>query len=86
MIDVLRGYFLLAPGRMAVIYSAAVMAHGKKKMGVLHMFLHDVDRAVKKLYAQEFLCIKYRVIGVKKPWHFVIPLAVNVTDTVHGFC
>ncbi|CAI8612072.1 unnamed protein product [Vicia faba] len=86
MIDAPRGYFPSAPGRMAVIYSAAVMARGRKKAGVTHVFLHDVDRAIEKLYAEEFLCMKYRVGGVKKLWHFVIPPAVNVTDTAHGFC
>ncbi|CAK8541048.1 unnamed protein product [Lathyrus sativus] len=86
MIDAPRGYFPSAPGRMAVIYSAAVMARGRKTAGVTHVFLHDVDRPVEKLYAKEFLCMKYRVAGVKKLWHFVIPPAINVTDTANGFC
>jgi uncharacterized protein (TIGR01627 family) len=86
MIDAPRGYFPSAPGRMAVIYSAAVMARGRKKAGVTHVFLHDVDREVEKLYAKEFLCMKYRVGGIRKLWHFVIPPAANVTDTANGFC
>ncbi|KEH22018.1 polysaccharide biosynthesis protein [Medicago truncatula] len=86
MIDAPRGYFPSAPGRMGVIYSAAVMARGRKKAGVTHVFLHDVDREVEKLYAKEFLCMKYRVGGIRRLWHFVIPPAVNVTDTALGFC
>ncbi|XP_004513320.1 arabinogalactan O-methyltransferase 1-like [Cicer arietinum] len=86
MIDAPRGYFASAPGRMAAIYSVAVMARARKKAGVTHVFLHDVDREVEKLYAKEFLCMKYRVGGIRKLWHFVIPPAVNVTDTTNGFC
>ena len=86
MIDAPRGYVDSAPGRMAVIYSAAVMARERKRPGVTHVFLHDVDRKVEQQYAQEFLCMKYRVGGVRKLWHFVIPPAVNVNDTTGGFC
>jgi len=86
MIDGPRGYFPAAPGRMAVIYSAAMMARGRKKSGVTHVFIHDVDREVEKLYAREFLCMKYRVGGIRKLWHFVIPPVVNASDIAHGFC
>ncbi|KAK7336081.1 hypothetical protein VNO77_16610 [Canavalia gladiata] len=85
MIDGPRGYFAAAPGRMQVIYSVAMLARGKRS-GVTHVFLHDVDREVEKLYAAEFLCLKYRVGGVSKLWHFVIPPVVNVSDISHGFC
>lgn len=86
MIDGPRGYFAAAPGRMAVIYSAAMMARGRKGSGVTHVFLHDVDRGVEKQYAKEFLCMKYRVGGIRKLWHFVIPPVVNASDIAHGFC
>ena len=86
MIDGPRGYFAAAPGRMAVIYSAAMMARGRKGSGVTHVFLHDVDRGVEKQYAKEFLCMKYRVGGIGKLWHFVIPPVVNPSDIAHGFC
>ncbi|KAL5069123.1 hypothetical protein RYX36_020010 [Vicia faba] len=86
IIDAPRGYFPSASGRMTRIYFAKVLASGRKKEGVTHVFLHNVDKAVEKLYAQEFLCMKYRVGGVKKLWHFVIPHAVNFTDTAHGCC
>ncbi|XP_057437522.1 probable methyltransferase At1g27930 [Lotus japonicus] len=86
MIDAPRGYFAAAPGRMGVIFSAAVMARGRKKSGVTHVFLHDCDREVEKLYAKEFLCMKYRVVGLKRLWHFAIPPAENYSDATHGFC
>nr|KYP72183.1 hypothetical protein KK1_004769 [Cajanus cajan] len=86
MIDGPRGYFAAAPGRMAVIYSVAMMARARKGSGVTHVFLHDVDREVEKEYAKEFLCMKYRVGGIGKLWHFVIPPVDNASDITHGFC
>ncbi len=85
MIDAPRGYYPEAPGRMAAIYSAAVMARARTRGGVTHVFLHDVNRKVEKSYAQEFLCMKYKVNGVGRLWHFQIPSATNVSDT-SSFC
>ncbi|XP_062110682.1 arabinogalactan O-methyltransferase 1-like [Humulus lupulus] len=88
MIDAPRGYFPEAPGRMAAIFSAAVMARNRKGSGVTHVFLHDVDRKVEKTFAEEFLCRKYRVKAVGRLWHFEIP-AVNASqaeDTGARFC
>ncbi|KAE9454243.1 hypothetical protein C3L33_13855, partial [Rhododendron williamsianum] len=89
MIDAPRGWFAEAPGRMAAIYSAAVMARNRKGSGVTHVFLHDVDRRVEKAYAKEFLCRKYLVKGVGRLWHFEIPPAANVSGEGResaGFC
>ncbi|KAK2969308.1 hypothetical protein RJ640_030849 [Escallonia rubra] len=79
MIDAPRGYFPEAPGRMAAIYSAAVMARNRKGSGVTHVFLHDVNRRVEKLYAAEFLCKKHLVKAEGRLWHFEIPPAANVS-------
>ncbi|XP_047321568.1 probable methyltransferase At1g27930 [Impatiens glandulifera] len=81
MIDAPRGYFAEAPGRMGAIYSAAVMARNRKGLGATHVFLHDVDRKVEKMYAQEFLCMKYLVNGTGRLWHFQIPPASNATSS-----
>ncbi|KAL2903696.1 putative methyltransferase At1g27930 [Bienertia sinuspersici] len=83
MIDAPRGYFPEAPGRMAAIYSAAVMARNRKRVGVTHVFLHDVDRKVERQFAKEFLCMKYKVGGVGRLWHFEIP--PNNSSSTH-FC
>ncbi|CAA0841469.1 Protein of unknown function (DUF579 [Striga hermonthica] len=82
MIDAPRGYFPEAPGRMAAIYSAAVMARNnrKNKSGVTHVFLHDVDRKVEKMYAEAFLCKKHLVKAVGRLWHFRIPPTLHVND------
>jgi len=82
MIDAPRGYFPEAPGRMAAIFSMTVMARNRKGSDVTHVFLHDVDRKVEKVYAQEFLCKKNLVEGVGRLWHFKIP-AMGNNDTSH---
>ncbi|OAY32349.1 probable methyltransferase At1g27930 [Manihot esculenta] len=84
MIDAPRGYFAEAPGRMGAIFSAAVMARARKGSGVTHVFLHDIDRKVEKVYAEEFLCRKYVVNGVGRLWHFEIPPAANLTTNGGG--
>ncbi|MED6204881.1 hypothetical protein PIB30_012928 [Stylosanthes scabra] len=86
MIDAPRGTADPSPGKMAVIYSVAVMARERKRPGVTHVFLHDVDGRVEQQYAQEFLCMKYRVGVVNKLWHFVIPPSFSSDDTARGFC
>ncbi|KAL6011557.1 hypothetical protein ACLOJK_002005 [Asimina triloba] len=85
MIDAPRGYQADLPGRMGAIYTAAVMARNRRGKGVTHVFLHDVDRRVEKLFAEEFLCRKYRKHAVGRLWHFEIPPATN-WSVGDGFC
>ncbi|XP_068667158.1 arabinogalactan O-methyltransferase 1-like [Aristolochia californica] len=85
MIDAPRGYFNEAPGRMGAIFSAAVMARNRQKEGVTHVFLHDVDRKVERVFAEEFLCAKYRVKATGRLWHFEIPPVTNWKEG-DGFC
>ncbi|KAL8088183.1 arabinogalactan O-methyltransferase 1-like [Apium graveolens] len=85
MIDAPKGYFMDAPGRMAAIYSAAVMARNRKSSGGTHVYLHDVDRKTEKKYAEEFLCKKYLVKGEGRLWHFLIPSVVNSTVAVKPY-
>ncbi|XXG47027.1 hypothetical protein AAC387_Pa02g1739 [Persea americana] len=77
MIDAPRGYAGDLPGRMGAIYSAAVMARSRKGEGVTHVFLHDVNRRVERVYAEEFLCRKNRVHAVRRLWHFAISPGSN---------
>lgn len=88
MIDAPRGYFREAPGRMGAIFSAAVMARQRKGSGVTHVFLHDVDRRVEKVFAKEFLCRKYLKHSVGRLWHFEIPSVANSSDVADNdsFC
>ncbi|CAI9278192.1 unnamed protein product [Lactuca saligna] len=86
MIDAPRGYYNEAPGRMGAIYTAAVMGRNRKKSGVTHVFLHDVNRKTEKAYAEEFLCRRNLKKSVGRLWHFEIPPAANVTDQNAKFC
>ncbi|KAK8634101.1 hypothetical protein V6N13_014930 [Hibiscus sabdariffa] len=60
-------------GRMAAIFSTVVMAINWKGSSVTHVFLHDVNRRVEKVFVEEFLCRKYLVKSVRRLWHFEIP-------------
>ncbi|KAK2661462.1 hypothetical protein Ddye_000036 [Dipteronia dyeriana] len=84
LIDGPRGYYAEAPGRMGAIFSAAVMARTRKNGGVTHVFLHDADRKVEKMYAEEFLCKKFMVKATGRLWHFAIPPGANVTKVGRG--
>ncbi|PIA51115.1 hypothetical protein AQUCO_01100149v1 [Aquilegia coerulea] len=86
MIDAPRGWFPEAPGRMGAIYTAVVMARARMRPGVTHVFLHDIDRRVEKMFAEEFLCKKYLVKSVGRLWHFEIPSAANATEKSETFC
>jgi uncharacterized protein (TIGR01627 family) len=73
MVDAPKGYFPSAPGRMAAIWTAAAMARSRRGEGNTDVFLHDVDRRVENMYAEEFLCDRFRVGGTGRLWHFSIP-------------
>lgn len=84
MVDAPRGYFAEAPGRMGAIFTAAAMARARVNPGVTHVYLHDVDRRVEKMYAEEYLCMKNKVEGEGRLWHFAIPPSANVNQ--RKFC
>ncbi|XP_021723101.1 probable methyltransferase At1g27930 [Chenopodium quinoa] len=88
MIDAPRGYSPEHPGRMAAIFSAAVMTRERKGVGNTHIFLHDVDRKVEETFAKEFLCMKYKVGSVGRLWHFEIPPVTNHNNagSINNFC
>ncbi|CAM0958223.1 unnamed protein product [Alopecurus aequalis] len=73
MVDAPKGYFPSAPGRMAAIWTAAAMARARRGQGDTDVFLHDVDRRVERMYAEEFLCDGFRVGATGRLWHFRIP-------------
>ncbi|CAI9093162.1 OLC1v1028586C1 [Oldenlandia corymbosa var. corymbosa] len=85
MIDAPRGSFASAPGRMAPIYSAAVMARNRKGPGVTHVFVHDSNRKVEKFYSDKFLCPKYLTETAERLRHYEIPAATNPDDK-QPFC
>ncbi|XP_002978695.2 glucuronoxylan 4-O-methyltransferase 1 [Selaginella moellendorffii] len=85
MVDAPRGYFPGAPGRMAAIFSAAVMARSRKTGNGTDVFVHDVERPVERSYSEEFLCRENLVEEsvTSHLWHFrVLPSPVGR----HEFC
>ncbi|TVU32662.1 hypothetical protein EJB05_24403, partial [Eragrostis curvula] len=72
LVDGPRGFTEGSPGRMAAIYSAAVMARTK---GVeTEVLVHDFEREVESTCGREFLCEENRMTGTGTPslGHFLV--------------
>jgi hypothetical protein len=61
-----------SPGRMAAIFSAAVMA--RTKGSETEVLVHDFEREVESTCGREFLCDENRVTGTSTPslGHFLV--------------
>lgn len=79
VVDGPRGDTEDAPGRMAAIYTASVMARNGNMTDVA---VHDVDRTIERWFAWEFLCDENLVYSKGKLWDFRI--AGNSKST--AFC
>ncbi|KAI4343605.1 hypothetical protein L6164_010939 [Bauhinia variegata] len=66
-----------APGRMATIYTASVLA---RKGNITSVVVHDVDRMIEKWFSWEFLCDENLFHSKGKLWHFNIRGKVNSTS------
>ncbi|KAM0885205.1 hypothetical protein ACQ4PT_012564 [Festuca glaucescens] len=72
LVDGPHGYAEGSPGRMAAIYSAAVMA--RTRGTETDVLVHDFQREVESVCAREFLCEENRVEGTSTPslGHYVV--------------
>ncbi|KAL0450377.1 UNVERIFIED_CONTAM: protein IRX15-LIKE [Sesamum latifolium] len=73
LVDGPRGYWPEAPGRMAAIFTAGVLARSKKGGNPkTHVFVHDFNMEVDRATSDEFLCRENLVKSKDMMGHFVL--------------
>ncbi|XP_031131376.1 glucuronoxylan 4-O-methyltransferase 1 [Ipomoea triloba] len=80
MVDAPTGYHDEAPGRMAAIYTAGMMARHRGDGGETDVFVHDVNRVVEDKFSKVFLCEGYMKRQEGRLRHFTIPSYRNRLD------
>ncbi|EPS63094.1 hypothetical protein M569_11690, partial [Genlisea aurea] len=73
LVDGPRGYWPEAPGRMAAIFTAGVLARSKKGGNPkTHVFVHDFNMKQDRMTSDEFLCRENLVKSKDTMGHFVL--------------
>ncbi|XP_010518178.1 PREDICTED: protein IRX15-LIKE-like [Camelina sativa] len=95
LIDGPRGYASDSPGRMAPIFTTAVLAKSKdfgkkemKKTKKTDVFVHEFGRKIERVYSDEFLCEENLSEVVGDLGHFVVAAAEEEEREGfgNGFC
>ncbi|CAE5983170.1 unnamed protein product [Arabidopsis arenosa] len=92
LIDGPRGYASDSPGRMAPIFTSAVLAKSKvfgtktKKKTKTDVFVHEFGRKIERVYSEEFLCEENLIEVVGDLGHFVVAAAEERESFGNGFC
>ncbi|XP_051144755.1 protein IRX15-LIKE-like [Andrographis paniculata] len=88
LVDGPPGYAAEAPGRMAAIFTAGVLARTRRAARGTHVFVHQIEREVEKVCSQEFLCPQNLVEIKDSLAHFLINNNNNNNNDNYemGFC
>uniref|UniRef100_A0A1J3INX8 Protein IRX15-LIKE n=1 Tax=Noccaea caerulescens TaxID=107243 RepID=A0A1J3INX8_NOCCA len=93
LIDGPFGYAADSPGRMAPIFTSAVLAKSKdsgkkkKRKKTTDVFVHEFGRKLERVYSEEFLCEENLVEVVGDLGHFAVAAAAEDSENVgNGFC
>lgn len=86
LVDGPRGWWPDAPGRMASIFTAAVLARSKNAGGgsaKTHVLVHDYGTEVERVCSEEFLCMENLVQAKDSLAYFVVD---RMEETSFDFC
>uniref|UniRef100_A0A7N0VDR8 Polysaccharide biosynthesis domain-containing protein n=1 Tax=Kalanchoe fedtschenkoi TaxID=63787 RepID=A0A7N0VDR8_KALFE len=78
LVDGPSGHKPDAPGRMAAIYTAGMLARATKN--TTQVIVHDVDRMIEKWFSWEYLCEENLASAKGKLWNFTISKNRNSTS------
>ncbi|EPS67946.1 hypothetical protein M569_06823, partial [Genlisea aurea] len=85
LVDGPRGYQADSPGRIASIFTAAVLARSKTGAAGTHVLVHEIGRELERVCSDEFLCRENLVEIRDSLAHFVVGKS-NAGEISAGFC